>query len=33
MIWLLRWMKAAQTPIISIGVGTAAYSPIPNRYH
>ena len=33
MIWLLRWMKTAQTPIISIGVGTAAYSPIPNRYH
>lgn len=33
MIWLLRWMKAAQTPIISIGVGTAAYAPIPNRYH
>ena len=33
MIWLLRWMKSAQTPIISIGVGIAAYSPIPNRYH
>ncbi|MGZ4508478.1 MAG: L,D-transpeptidase family protein [Blastococcus sp.] len=33
MIWLLRWMKAAQTPIISIGVGPAVYAPIPNRYH
>jgi L,D-peptidoglycan transpeptidase YkuD (ErfK/YbiS/YcfS/YnhG family) len=31
-VWLLRWMKSAQTPIISIGVGSAAYSPIPNRY-
>ena len=32
LLWLLRWMKAAQTPIISIGIGAAAYSPIPNRY-
>ena len=31
-LWLLRWMQAAQTPIISIGIGAAAYAPIPNRY-
>ena len=31
-LWLLRWMQTAQTPIISIGIGAAAYSPIPNRY-
>lgn len=32
-IWLLRWMKAAQKPIISIGVGVAPYNIILNRYH
>jgi L,D-peptidoglycan transpeptidase YkuD (ErfK/YbiS/YcfS/YnhG family) len=32
LVWLLRWLKGTATPIISIGVGTAAYAPIPNRY-
>jgi L,D-peptidoglycan transpeptidase YkuD (ErfK/YbiS/YcfS/YnhG family) len=31
-IWVLRWMKSAQNPIISLGVGDAAFAPIPNRY-
>jgi L,D-peptidoglycan transpeptidase YkuD (ErfK/YbiS/YcfS/YnhG family) len=32
MVWLLRWLKFRSSPIVSIGVGTAAYAPIPNRY-
>jgi L,D-peptidoglycan transpeptidase YkuD (ErfK/YbiS/YcfS/YnhG family) len=32
MTWLLRWLKFQTGPIVSIGVGTAAYGPIPNRY-
>lgn len=32
MIWLLRWLKFENAPVVSIGVGSAAYAPIPNRY-
>lgn len=32
MVWILRWLRPAADPIISIGVGGAAYGPIPNRY-
>jgi hypothetical protein len=32
MVWILRWLRPAANPIISIGVGSAAYSPIPKRY-
>jgi L,D-peptidoglycan transpeptidase YkuD (ErfK/YbiS/YcfS/YnhG family) len=32
MVWLLRWLRADAHPIISIGVGAAAYAPIPHRY-
>jgi L,D-peptidoglycan transpeptidase YkuD (ErfK/YbiS/YcfS/YnhG family) len=32
MVWLLRWFRSAARPTISIGVGSAAYAPIPNRY-
>ncbi|MGY1620597.1 L,D-transpeptidase family protein [Geodermatophilus sp. SYSU D00965] len=32
MVWLLRWLRAAQNPTISIGVGSRAYAPIPKRY-
>ena len=32
MIWLIRWLKFQNSPIVSIGVGSAAYAPIPNRY-
>lgn len=32
MVWLLRWLRPGSSPTISIGVGTAAYKPIPNRY-
>ena len=32
MIWLLRWLRSAASPIIAIGVGNNAYNPIPNRY-
>ena len=35
MTWLLKWMRpsadSAQNPLISIGVGDAAYAPIPSR--
>jgi L,D-peptidoglycan transpeptidase YkuD (ErfK/YbiS/YcfS/YnhG family) len=31
MVWLLRWFRAAAAPVISIGVGSDAYAPIPNR--
>ena len=30
--WLLRWLKFQNGPIVSIGVGAAAYGPIPRRY-
>ena len=32
MVWLLRWFRSSSAPIIAIGVGAAAYNPIPNRY-
>lgn len=32
MVWLLRWFRSGAAPMIAIGVGTAAYNPIPNRY-
>jgi L,D-peptidoglycan transpeptidase YkuD (ErfK/YbiS/YcfS/YnhG family) len=32
MVWLLRWLKFQNAPVVSIGVGSAAYAPIPNRY-
>ena len=31
-IWVLKWMQAAEHPIISLGIGDLAYAPIPNRY-
>jgi L,D-peptidoglycan transpeptidase YkuD (ErfK/YbiS/YcfS/YnhG family) len=31
LVWLLRWLKPAQRPIISLGVGARAYLPIPSR--
>ena len=32
LVWLLKWLRSAANPIISIGVGANAYSPIPYRY-
>jgi L,D-peptidoglycan transpeptidase YkuD (ErfK/YbiS/YcfS/YnhG family) len=32
MVWVLRWLRTTAKPIISIGVGAAAYAPIPTRY-
>ena len=32
MQWLIRWLRFQNAPIVSIGVGAAAYAPIPNRY-
>jgi L,D-peptidoglycan transpeptidase YkuD (ErfK/YbiS/YcfS/YnhG family) len=32
MMWLLRWFRSSAAPIIAIGVGAAAYNPIPRRY-
>ena len=32
MTWLIRWLRFQNAPIVSIGVGSAAYAPIPNRY-
>ena len=32
MVWLLRWFRSDLAPAIAIGVGNAAYNPIPNRY-
>lgn len=32
MLWLLRWFRSSAAPAIAIGVGAAAYNPIPNRY-
>ena len=32
MVALLRWLRPDQNPIISLGVGSAAYAPIPHRY-
>ena len=31
LVWLLRWLRPGSGPAISIGVGRAAYAPIPNR--
>jgi L,D-peptidoglycan transpeptidase YkuD (ErfK/YbiS/YcfS/YnhG family) len=31
LLWLMRWLKSAAHPLISIGVGNAAYAPIPHR--
>ena len=33
MLWILRWMRTAQNPVISLGIGVAPYNVIPNRYH
>jgi L,D-peptidoglycan transpeptidase YkuD (ErfK/YbiS/YcfS/YnhG family) len=32
LVWLLRWFRSNLAPAIAIGVGNAAYNPIPNRY-
>jgi len=32
MNWLIRWLRFSATPIVSIGVGAAAYAPIPSCY-
>ena len=32
MLWLMRWFRSSAAPMIAVGVGTAAYNPIPNRY-
>jgi L,D-peptidoglycan transpeptidase YkuD (ErfK/YbiS/YcfS/YnhG family) len=32
MSWLIRWLKFQNGPVVSIGVGSAAYAPIPHRY-
>jgi L,D-peptidoglycan transpeptidase YkuD (ErfK/YbiS/YcfS/YnhG family) len=32
MVWLLKWFRSAASPIIALGVGNAAYNPIPRRY-
>jgi L,D-peptidoglycan transpeptidase YkuD (ErfK/YbiS/YcfS/YnhG family) len=31
MVWLLRWMKPASDPMISLGIGANAYQPVPKR--
>ena len=33
LLWILRWMRTAQNPVISLGIGVAPYNVIPNRYH
>jgi L,D-peptidoglycan transpeptidase YkuD (ErfK/YbiS/YcfS/YnhG family) len=33
LLWILRWMRAAQNPVISLGIGVTPYNVIPNRYH
>jgi L,D-peptidoglycan transpeptidase YkuD (ErfK/YbiS/YcfS/YnhG family) len=33
LLWILRWLRAAQNPVISLGIGVAPYNVIPNRYH
>ena len=33
LLWILRWMRTAQNPVISLGIGAAPYNVIPNRYH
>jgi L,D-peptidoglycan transpeptidase YkuD (ErfK/YbiS/YcfS/YnhG family) len=33
LLWILRWMRAAQVPVISLGIGVTPYNVIPNRYH
>lgn len=32
LVWLLRWFRSSAAPLIAIGVGAAAYNPIPKRY-
>jgi L,D-peptidoglycan transpeptidase YkuD (ErfK/YbiS/YcfS/YnhG family) len=32
LVWLLRWLRPANHPIISMGVGWRAYVPIPSRW-
>jgi L,D-peptidoglycan transpeptidase YkuD (ErfK/YbiS/YcfS/YnhG family) len=32
MNWLIRWLRFQNAPLVSIGVGSGAYAPIPNRY-
>jgi L,D-peptidoglycan transpeptidase YkuD (ErfK/YbiS/YcfS/YnhG family) len=31
MMWLIRWLRFQNAPIDSIGIGSAAYAPMPNR--
>jgi L,D-peptidoglycan transpeptidase YkuD (ErfK/YbiS/YcfS/YnhG family) len=33
MTWLIRWLRFQEAPIVSIGVGAAAYAPIPPSLH
>jgi L,D-peptidoglycan transpeptidase YkuD (ErfK/YbiS/YcfS/YnhG family) len=33
LLWILRWMRTAQNPVISLGIGVTPYNVIPNRYH
>jgi L,D-peptidoglycan transpeptidase YkuD (ErfK/YbiS/YcfS/YnhG family) len=32
LVWLMRWLRPANHPIISMGVGWRAYIPIPSRW-
>jgi L,D-peptidoglycan transpeptidase YkuD (ErfK/YbiS/YcfS/YnhG family) len=31
LVWLMRWLRSVYHPMISMGVGSRAYIPIPNR--
>jgi len=33
LLWILRWMRTAQNPVISLGIGVTPYDVIPNRYY
>jgi L,D-peptidoglycan transpeptidase YkuD (ErfK/YbiS/YcfS/YnhG family) len=32
MVWILRWLRTTTNPMISLGVGSAAYALVPHRY-
>jgi L,D-peptidoglycan transpeptidase YkuD (ErfK/YbiS/YcfS/YnhG family) len=32
MVWILRWLRPTTNPMITLGVGAAAYALIPHRY-
>jgi L,D-peptidoglycan transpeptidase YkuD (ErfK/YbiS/YcfS/YnhG family) len=32
MVWILRWLRTTTNPMITLGVGSAAYRLVPNRY-